>query len=147
MLVDLQRYSGKWYELGRYSQPYEQGCTSAIAYYRVVDEKLEIVNECWVKSSQGRWKRSRTIHGWARPTRHSNVLSVRFDTIPFDSEYSILWTDYDTLALVGNPEKNYYWILSRTPQISDTLWMWIQKSTRKLGFDLDRVIINNNRGL
>jgi len=54
-----------------------------------------------------------------------------------------------TTALVGNPEHKYLWLLSRTPQISDTTYQSYIHEAQKQGFDTSKLIctIQNNSSL
>jgi len=62
--VDLTRYAGLWYEIGRYENGFEQGCEAVTAEYALGDDGLvNVPKTCRqsavnapLKSSQGRAK-------------------------------------------------------------------------------------------
>src|SRR5881275_2025268 len=49
--VDLQRYSGKWYEIARYPNKFQKQCVANVtADYSIKPTgKLEVLNECMTK--------------------------------------------------------------------------------------------------
>src|SRR5271170_8134377 len=63
--VDLGRYLGLWYELGRYENSFERGCEAVTADYRLrPDGLVEVINSCRkgglagpLKVARGRAKR------------------------------------------------------------------------------------------
>src|SRR5437868_3805578 len=62
--VDLNRYVGKWYEIARLPNKFEESCeaNAAATYYLREDGKLGILNEC--RKSNGDLK---VAKGTARP--------------------------------------------------------------------------------
>jgi apolipoprotein D and lipocalin family protein len=45
--VELERYLGRWYEIARYEQRFERGCTAATADYSLrPDGNVDVVNRC-----------------------------------------------------------------------------------------------------
>src|ERR1700750_3094276 len=57
--VDLARYVGRWYEIGRYPNRFEKDCASDVTatYTQLAGGKIEVVNEC--RRADGQRKRSR----------------------------------------------------------------------------------------
>src|SRR5690349_30952 len=45
--VELDRYVGKWYEIAKYPQPYEEGCVASTSTYApLAGGKIWVVSEC-----------------------------------------------------------------------------------------------------
>ncbi len=59
---------------------------------------------------------------------------------PFKGKYWIidLADDY-SYAVVGHPNKNYLWILSRTPTMTDSLYQQITSRIAEKGFDITKL--------
>ena len=52
--VDLNRYVGLWYEIGRYENWFERGCEAATAEYRARDSGVvQVINTCRAGSLNG----------------------------------------------------------------------------------------------
>ena len=120
-VVDLQRYAGKWYEIARFPNSFEEDCVAVTATYSGnPDGTIKVVNSCRLKSFTGEVD---VAQGRARvlDTQSNAKLAVSFFW-PFEGDYWILaLADDYTWVLVGEPSGRYLWILSRTPHISDAL--------------------------
>lgn len=139
--VELDRYVGKWYEIARFPNRFQSDCKGNVTadYTRRPDGRIDVVNRC-----RGEDNSVKEAAGEARITdSQSNAkLEVRFapqwlSWVPFVwSDYWIidLAPDYSTAA-VGEPERNYLWILSRTPTISDETYQDIVNRLTAQGFD------------
>ena len=59
---------------------------------------------------------------------------------PLKSDYWVLGLDADyRWAVVGNPNRKYLWVLSRTPQLPKPLLEAALASAAAQGFDLNRL--------
>ncbi len=137
--VDIERYAGKWYEIARYPAIFQEGCVDVTAEYTVLaDGAVRVVNTCG--STDGS---SRDIVGTARvidPTTNAK-LSVSFFGPLFGAPYWIIELDDDyQYAVVGNPSREFLWILSRTPALDDTTLSGILGRLPDYGYDPDRLI-------
>ena len=136
--VDLERYQGLWYEIARYPNWFEQNCVGTTAEYTILpDGRVEVVNTCLDTSLDGP---ARDIRGSARSVDPGNAkLKVSFFG-PFEGDYWILdlGEDYE-YAVVGEPSRKFFWILSRRPTLDeDTLDMIIEMMP-EWGYDPSRL--------
>ncbi|QED26829.1 lipocalin family protein [Microvenator marinus] len=137
--VDLGRYTGTWYELASYPQSFQEGCFATTATYTLrADGEIDVLNRCRKGSLQGEIDEA---HGRARvvDTQTNAKLEVSFFR-PFWGDYWIidLAQDYSH-AVVGHPSRDYLWILSRTPTMSDEKYQGILDGIRAKGYPLDRL--------
>ncbi|RXZ45394.1 lipocalin family protein [Crenobacter cavernae] len=137
--VDLNRYAGTWYEIARKPMYFERHCVRDVtATYTIQpDETLRVENRCL--NEDGEEVRTR---GKARvvPDSGNAKLEVSFFW-PFTAPYWVLWLDDDyRAALVGEPGRDYLWLLSRTPQLDAELETAALNRARELGFKLDDLI-------
>jgi apolipoprotein D and lipocalin family protein len=138
--VDLNRYVGTWYEVARFDHEFERGCASVTATYSLnADGKINVVNRCRRGSPTGPVDDAR---GTARvvDTATNAKLGVTFFW-PFEGDYWILELDpsYEW-AVVGEPSGRYLWILSRSPQISDTLRADLLTRIQAKGYNTTKLI-------
>jgi len=139
--VDLRKYSGKWYEISHLPARFLDGCSCITATY-TIDPKghVNVFNKC--KKSNGKWT---SIQGKAFPQSNSwnSRLKVRFFW-PFRADYYIieLADDY-SYAVVGEPDRNYLWILSRTPQMDPTLYQELVKKCGNKGFAVEYLVVTS----
>jgi len=143
--VDLTRYVGRWYEIARYSTRFEKDCASDVTatYTQLSGGKIEVLNEC--RKADGSVKRSKGT-AVVVDNKTNAKLKVTFFW-PFSGNYWIidLAPDYG-YAVVGEPDRKYLWILSRSPQLTESVYSQIITRVRELGYDpslLTKTIQNN----
>lgn len=136
--VDLERYQGVWYEIARYPNWFEQNCVGTTAEYTLLpDGRVEVVNTCLDTSLDGP---ARDIQGSARSADPGNAkLKVSFFG-PFEGDYWILdlGEDYE-YAVVGEPARKFFWILSRTPTLDEGTLDMIIEMMPEWGYDPSRL--------
>jgi len=134
--VDLQRYSGTWYELASYPQFFERGCSNVKATYTPKDGYIEVFNQS-IKN-----KKKNTIKGKAFVVGNSgnSKLKVQFFW-PFKGNYWIidLAPDY-SWAVVSDPKRKTLWILSRSPVMEESLYTSLVTKLVNRGYDKDKIV-------
>ena len=137
--VDLQRYLGKWYEIASYPAWFQKECTGSTAEYSLLpDGKIQVVNRCRKGSLDGPLKESK---GKAEvvDTATNAKLKVWFFW-PFKGNYWIIDLDPDyRWAVVGEPSREYLWILSRTPIMDEAVYQTILSRLPAKGYDPARL--------
>lgn len=135
--VDLNRYAGLWYEIGRYENGFERGCEGVTAQYTVRDDGLVgVLNTCRQGAVDGPEKAS---EGKAKIVEGSEnaKLKVSFFGPLYVGDYWVLdRADDYSWSIVGEPSGRYLWLLSRTAQPSAQTRETILSRTRALGYDL-----------
>ena len=130
--VSLNRYVGRWYEIARYEQRFERGCTNITADYNLRgDGRLEVVNS--YRRSDGIL---RVARGNAKAVSASNAkLKVRFFG-PFSGDYWVLdHADDYSWSIVGEPSGRYLWILARQSNPGTALIEHLIERARAMGYD------------
>ena len=150
--VDLNRYSGKWYEIARYPNKFQEQCVgNTTATYTIQEAgKLEVLNQCTKKGGE-----LNAAKGAAKIVdKTSNAkLKVRFAP-SFLSAFGFVWGDYWVIDLgknyeysvIGDPDRKYLWILSREPSIGDSAYREIIRRIEEQGFDPAKLIKTPQNG-
>jgi apolipoprotein D and lipocalin family protein len=137
--VDLKKYSGKWYEIASYPQRFQKGCHCTTAEYTATDKDYVIVeNRCNKDSVTGKQS---YIKGKAFIEKNSGNAKLKVQFFwPFTGKYWIidLADDY-SYAVVGHPNRNYLWILSREPKMKEEIYLQILSRIKDKGFDLSKI--------
>lgn len=125
--VDLARYAGRWYEVARLPNSFQSKCVGATTadYELLSNGQFRVVNQC--RQADGTLKCAEGRARLADRDGPTSKLKVRFAPA-FLSFLPMVWGNYWTLdltdtysaALVGDPSREYAWILSRTPVLADT---------------------------
>lgn len=134
--VDLNRYQGKWFEIGSFPLRAQKNCSCTFAEYRLKENGIvEVYNQCIDKETQ----KIKSIKGTAKSVDPTNArLKVKFFRL-FSSPYQILYVDKEyQVALVGTPNRDYLWILSRTPELREENTRQLLEIASARGFDLSR---------
>ena len=139
--VDLNKYAGLWYEIALFPQRFEKGCHCTTAQYTISNKGYVIVeNRCNKDSLNGKLS---YIKGKAFVVKNSGNAKLKVQFLwPFKANYWIidLANDY-SYAVVSNPSKKYLWILSRTPQLNDTVYHQILVRLKEKGFDTSKLLV------
>ena len=137
---ELNRYLGTWYEIARLDHSFERGLSQVQAEYsRRDDGGVKVINRGF-DAARGEW---REAEGKAYFVEDSNTgyLKVSFFG-PFYGAYVIMELDHKgyQYSLVSGPDRDYLWILSRTPKMdADTLERLVAIA-RKAGYPVDELI-------
>ena len=143
--VDLDRYVGDWFEIARLPNRFQRQCVGDVraSYARRADGRLDVLNQCRTDD------RRIQARGIARVVddRTFARLKVRFAPawlafLPF------VWGDYWIIglaedyswAVVGSPDREYLWILARTPRLDDESAAAARGIARANRFDVERLI-------
>jgi apolipoprotein D and lipocalin family protein len=121
--LDVDRYMGKWYEIGRITQRFQRNCGASTAEYSLTKKgKVRVVNSC-VRKDNNEIQKAYGVATVADTTTNSK-LKVSF--VPVLKWFGIFAGNYWVLALdeadyqyalVGDPTGEFLWMLSRTPEL------------------------------
>lgn len=140
----LENYLGKWYEIARLDHSFERGLSRVTADYSLRDDGgLKVINRGY-SVKENKWKEA---EGKAYFVRESDqgYLKVSFFG-PFYGSYIVFELDHENYqySLVSGPDKSYFWILARTPQINENIKKVLIAKAAALGFDTSKLIHVNN---
>ncbi len=139
--VDLNRYTGIWYEIARYPNSFQEGCVGSRATYSLqADGRIAVLNECYDRSFDGR---IRSARGMARIIDKSSNAKLEVSFFwPLFGDYWIidLGKEYE-YAAIGHPKRKYLWILSRSPQMQVSLLDGILTRLKEKHYDTSRLIM------
>lgn len=138
--VDLNRYAGLWYEIGRYENGFERGCEGVTAEYTLrPDGLVGVRNSCRQDGVNGEQKvsegRARVVEG-----SQNAKLKVSFFGPFYVGDYWVLdRADDYSWSIVGEPSGRYLWLLSRTPRPSEAQRAVMNRRAQELGYDMSLV--------
>ncbi len=140
----IEKYLGKWYEIARLDHSFERGLSRVTADYSLRDDGgLKVINRGY-SVKENKWKEA---EGKAYFVRGSDqgYLKVSFFG-PFYGSYIVFELDHENYqySLVSGPDKSYFWILARTPQINENIKNVLIAKAAALGFDTSKLIHVNN---
>lgn len=119
--VDITKYAGLWYEIAKIPNRFQKHCVKGTtAMYSIQEDgKISVLNSCIDKSGD-----VDEADGVARivDKKTNAKLEVSFVSFfgwrPFWGDYWIIGLDENyQWAVIGHPEREYGWILSRTKKM------------------------------
>nr|WP_324255990.1 lipocalin family protein [Providencia rettgeri] len=137
---DLSRYLGEWHEVARIDNRFEKGLSKVSANYSLRDDGgVKVVNRGWNSESK-KWKES-IGKAYFVESSDTGALKVSFFG-PFYGGYNIIKLDDNyQYSLVVGPNKDYLWVLSRTPTMPPELLNEYLSFVSNHGFDRQRILI------
>ncbi len=138
--LDLDRYLGKWYEIGRLPNRFQKGCVASSATYSRIDaQTIAVLNECREGRLDGEPRRAQGTAWLAGDGSNPAKLEVQFFW-PFRGDYWVIALDTEyRWAMIGHPQRKYLWILSREPDMPDVLYRRLLQQAASQGFDVSAV--------
>lgn len=138
--LDPVRYAGRWYEIARYPQTFENGLVGATAEYSLrPDGKIDVINSGFKKTLDGTYTSVKAVASRPDPAQQG-ALKVRFFNL-FPADYLVFGLDAENYewALVGNNSRKFLWFLSRSPEVSDELLEKMKATAESQGYDLSKL--------
>jgi apolipoprotein D and lipocalin family protein len=145
--LDLQKYKGTWYEIARLDHSFERGLSAVTADYSLnPDGSVNVINRGY-SAEDGRWQEA-DGHAVTIPDSPEGHLKVSFFG-PFYASYVVFRLDDDyRTAYVTGFNKDYLWLLSRSPRVEDEVIRQFKATARERGFDLGELImVDQSRNL
>lgn len=137
---NINRYLGTWYEIARLDHSFESGLTKVTAEYslgekdsiRVINRGYDLVKQKW-KEAVGK--------AYFVDSPQVGRLKVSFFG-PFYGGYNVIELDQEnySYALVCGPSLKYLWILSRTPELDETIVRELVAMAKTFGFATENLI-------
>ena len=145
--LDITRYAGEWHEIARLPMFFQRKCTAAItAQYTLRDDGMVGVrNQCRTEDGE-----IDEVEGIARrDPAHPGRLEVRFAP-DWLSWLPLTWADYWVIAvdpdyqwaMVGEPGREYLWILARTPRLAPDRLEALKRQAEGMGYALETLIVS-----
>lgn len=144
--VDLQRYSGTWFEIARLPNKFQKQCVANVSadYVQRGDGQIDVINRCLNADglSEAAIGRARIVD----PLSNAK-LKVRFAPAWLAWLPSV-WGDYWVLDLaadyayvaVGEPSHQYLWILARKRSMPEHQYQEVLQRLAQQGYDTSALV-------
>ena len=130
---------GDWYVIACIPTVIETEAYNAIESYQL--EKDGSINTTFVfrKGGFDGPKKRYNPRGFVVENTGNSVWGMQF-LWPFKSEYIIAYLDQDyNNTIIARNDRDYVWIMARTPIINDSLYQELTKKVANLGYDLSKL--------
>lgn len=143
--VDASQYLGTWYEIARLDHSFERDLEQVTATYsQNSDGSIKVVNRGYNPNTQ-QWKEAIGKAYFIDPPNADSTFTGKLKVSffgPFYGAYNIIALDqtYYNYVMICGPNKDYLWIMSRTPQLTYPIKQELMAKAKTLGFDTDQLI-------
>jgi apolipoprotein D and lipocalin family protein len=143
-------YMGRWYQVALVPNRFQRQCASdtTAEYRQLPDGTVEVANRC--RLADGRLDEA---IGLARPTGElvgDRLVPARLEVsflpawlrwlpVGWGNYWVIQLADNGRYAVVGEPSRQYLWVLSRTPQLAAADDSAIRSKLAEQGYDPQRL--------
>ena len=138
---ELNKYLGKWYEVARLDHSFERGLNQVSAEYSLREDGGVTILNRGFSSENNAWKEAL---GKAYFVNEPNegYLKVSFFG-PFYGSYIIFELDKENYqyAFISGPDKDYLWLLSRTPSVKPEIMEKFISMSKERGFNTSQLIV------
>lgn len=134
--VDLPRFMGDWYVIAHIPTFIEKDAYDALESYSIRDDgKIQTIYTQRKGGFDAPLKTMRPV-GTVRENTGNAVWGMQF-IWPIKAEYVIVHLDEDyTQTIIGRSQRDYVWVMARTPSISDAHYAALVERVRGLGYDV-----------
>ena len=138
--VDLQRFMGDWYVIANIPTFIEKGAHNAIESYKLdADGTIATTFTFRAGGFDGELKRY-TPRGFVRDRESNAVWGMQF-VWPIKADYRIMYLADDySQTVVGHQQRDYVWIMARTPAIPEADYQRLLQFVGEQGYDIKQVL-------
>ncbi|MDH3207676.1 MAG: lipocalin family protein [Gemmatimonadota bacterium] len=141
--VDLERFMGDWYVIGfiPITLPFfsEEGAHNGVESYRLTDAGVIETTYTFREGGFDGPEKRFTPKGWVYDEETNAEWRMQF-LWPFKAAYLILYLDQDyQKTIIGVPDRNNVWIMSRDPQMSDAEYERMLDYAASVGYATGKV--------
>lgn len=143
--VDIERYAGKWHEVALYPNRFQQACAAdtTATYTPLADGRIGVRNSC--RRADGS---EMAVEGIAEVVEPATNAKLKVSFLPAwlrwtgigRGDYWVLYLSPDyRVAIVGEPSREYLWILARTPTLAQDEYQSLMPKLSEAGYDPQRL--------
>lgn len=136
--LDLERYSGVWYEVASFPSWFQRNLVNVTATYTLNDDgTVGVLNQGY--DVETRELRNATAVAKLPDPDKPGELKVYFNRFIGGDYYVLEVGKYYEYALVGSRNYKYLWILSRDPVLSDNVFNGLVERAEEIGYDVSKL--------
>ena len=137
--VDLERFMGDWYVIASIPTFIEKGAHNAVESYRLTEEgTIETTFTFRQGGFDGERKRYRPT-GFVRDKESNAVWGMQF-LWPIKADYRVIYLKEDySQTVIGRNQRDYVWVMARTPSIPETDYARIKRLLAEQGYDVSQL--------
>jgi apolipoprotein D and lipocalin family protein len=139
--VDLPRFMGQWYVIGHIPPDSDRDAHNAVERYELREGRIETTYRRRPGSFEAQEK-IETPTGYVVAGSGNALWGMRFWWwFPIKLEYRIAHLEPDySVTIIGRNKRDYVWLMSRTPQMSDADYDRYRVLIADWGYDTSKLV-------
>jgi len=138
--VDLQRFMGDWYVIACIPTILEKDIYNAVESYRLNEDGTIQTTFTFNKGSFDGPVGTYHPKGFVVPNTGNALWGMQF-VWPIKAEYRIVELDQDYQnTIIARNARDYVWLMSRQPKISDEQYQRYVAKIRDMGYDVSQLV-------
>jgi apolipoprotein D and lipocalin family protein len=137
--VDIDRFMGPWYVIANIPTFLEKEAYNAVETYRLNDDGTIATNFTFRKGGFDGKLKEYNPKAFILDEKSNALWGMRF-VWPIKADYRIVYLDEDyTQTIIGRQDRDYVWIMARSPVISDEDYDRLIAFVASLGYDTSKL--------
>lgn len=137
--VDINQFMGDWYVIANIPTFIEKDAFNAVESYSLQQDGSIATTFTFNKGSFDGELKTYNPTGYIKDTRTNALWGMQF-IWPVKADYRIVYLDKDYQnTIIGRAARDYVWIMSRQPVISDEQYTKLKSLVQELGYDITRL--------
>ena len=138
--VDLQRFMGPWYVIGVIPTFIEKDIYNAVETYALNPDGTIKTTFTFNKGAFDGEAKVMNPKGFVIPGTNNAIWGMQF-IWPIKAEYVISHLDAGyTETIIARSQRDYVWIMARTPTIDDARYAALVKRVADMGYDTAKIV-------
>lgn len=137
--VDLPRYMGDWYVIGNIPTFIEKEAYNAVETYSLNEDGTIGTTFRYRKGGFDQPVKVHHPKGFVRENTGNALWGMQFFW-PIKGEFRIAYLDADyQVTIVARTKRDYVWLMSRSPEMSDADYERFRQMIAAMGYDLSKL--------
>jgi apolipoprotein D and lipocalin family protein len=137
--VDIDRFMGSWYVIANIPTFLEKEAYNAVETYSLNEDGTIATNFTFRKGGFDGKVKEYNPKAFIQDTESNALWGMRF-VWPIKADYRIVYLDEDyTQTIIGRQDRDYVWIMARTPTILDADYDTLVTLVESLGYDTSKL--------
>jgi apolipoprotein D and lipocalin family protein len=137
--VDIDRFMGPWYVIANIPTFLEKGAHNAVETYSLNTDGTIATKFTFRKDGFDGKLKKYNPKGFVRDDESNALWGMRF-VWPIKADYRIVYLDDDyTKTIIGRQNRDFVWVMARTPTIADREYEELLAFVESLGYDTSKL--------
>ena len=137
--VDIERFMGDWYVIAHIPASIEKQAYNAVESYSLNEDGTIQTTYTFNKGGPDGPQKKYHPKGFVREGSANAVWGMQF-IWPFKAEYRIIYLNEDyTQTVIGRTQRDYLWIMARSPSIPKDDYQRILDFVKSQGYDVGAI--------